>query len=280
MREDFCGTALLCAAWCRLSPLNTALGVDLDDAELRYAAERVLPGLEGRVRLLHASVLDAPTSMRFFAEPPAEAAGDEVEGLEAAPQGDWRVAPADLVAAFNCSVCMLHTRAEVESYFVRARALCARPGIFAVDLSGGHSMECSPLTQTTRYHGFDYTFEQEQFDPVTRMIRCHISFKTRPAGVVFRRAFTYNWRLWTLPDMVELMRAAGFARVRIWLRRMRKDGERDSDEDTDEEEEEGEATHSEGKSSDEYVEVNAAMSAEDRARFAKGWQAYVVGVNE
>ena len=46
-------------------------------------------------------------------------------------------------------------------------------------------------------------------------IVCHIHFKF-PDGSKIKRAFTYDWRLWTLPELRELLIEAGFAKVRVY----------------------------------------------------------------
>ena len=35
-----------------------------------------------------------------------------------------------------------------------------------------------------------------------------------------RRAFQYNWRLWTIPELREMLVAAGFSQTYVWLRPM------------------------------------------------------------
>lgn len=39
LREDFCGTALVAATWCRGDVFRSALGLDLDPEPLRWGAE-------------------------------------------------------------------------------------------------------------------------------------------------------------------------------------------------------------------------------------------------
>ena len=53
-----------------------------------------------------------------------------------------------------------------------------------------------------------FMWEQEQFNAVDHHIRCHIHF--RRGATQRRRAFTYDWRLWTLPELRELLAQAGF----------------------------------------------------------------------
>ena len=51
---------------------------------------------------------------------------------------------------------------------------------------------------------------------VNHHILCHIHFKF-PDKSKMKRAFTYDWRLWTLPELQELMLEAGFARADVYL---------------------------------------------------------------
>ena len=37
---------------------------------------------------------------------------------------------------------------------------------------------------------------------------------------VLRHAFTYHWKLWTLPEILELLHEAGFPEVHVWIRCM------------------------------------------------------------
>ena len=42
LREDFCGTALLCSKWAKSDPERTALGLDIDRPTLDWGRERNL----------------------------------------------------------------------------------------------------------------------------------------------------------------------------------------------------------------------------------------------
>lgn len=47
---------------------------------------------------------------------------------------------------------------------------------------------------------------------------------TQPAVVahlqVLRHAFTYHWKLWTIPEVLELLYEAGFLDMHVWIRCM------------------------------------------------------------
>ncbi len=70
------------------------------------------------------------------------------------------------------------------------------------------------LKERRRLHGFTYVWDQAEFDPITHEILCKIHFEFRD-GSRIRNAFVYDWRLWTLPELRELMSEAGFADVHV-----------------------------------------------------------------
>ena len=70
-------------------------------------------------------------------------------------------------------------------------------------------------TDKTKNKGFTYLWEQASFNPVTSEMVCHIHFRF-PDGSKMRRAFSYEWRLWTLPEIRELLAEAGFSRSAVY----------------------------------------------------------------
>jgi hypothetical protein len=56
LREDFCGTAILCREWVSRGSLKTAVGVDIDEAVVRCGREKFMDGCD-RVQLVMADVL-------------------------------------------------------------------------------------------------------------------------------------------------------------------------------------------------------------------------------
>jgi len=67
----------------------------------------------------------------------------------------------------------------------------------------------------SRLPAFRYTWEQERFNPVTNDLFCSIHFEV-PGHRAMRRAFTYDWRLWSLPEVRELLEEAGFRSSRVY----------------------------------------------------------------
>ncbi|MBN1612110.1 MAG: methyltransferase domain-containing protein, partial [Polyangiaceae bacterium] len=188
MREDFCGTALLCARWVESHPERTATGVDLDPKVLAWGTEHHLAPLgqaARRVRLLEQDVR-APTASRF-----------------------------DIVNALNFSYWVFKTRAQMLHYFRAVRASLNKDGLFVVDSYGGWEA-LEPMTERRRIRGgFTYIWDQSRIDPISHDVTNHIHFEFTD-GSRIEKAFTYEWRFWTLPELTELLTAAGYSEVRVY----------------------------------------------------------------
>ncbi len=189
LREDFCGTAAICCEWVKLSNGFVAYGVDNDLEPLEWGELHNLGELDeerrGRVHLVQADVRNAPTP------------------------------PADVIAALNFSYCCFKTRSELLRYFRAAREALAKGGVFVVDLFGGYEVLEDQREDVTAVEGFNYVWEQASFDPITHDYLFHIHFRF-PDGTEMTKAFTYDWRLWTVPEVTELMNEAGFGDVGVY----------------------------------------------------------------
>jgi len=184
LREDFCGTALLCADWVRSAQERSATGVDLDTATLRWGREHNVEPLKdaaSRVTLLCQDVR-APGEGRF-----------------------------DAVVALNYSYSVFKRRSELKDYFENARRSLVPDGAFVLDCFGGWEAE-TILKERRRIKGFVYEWEQSFFNPVDNDFRAHIHFKL-PDGRRLDRAFSYDWRHWTLAELRELLFEVGFGDV-------------------------------------------------------------------
>jgi len=188
MKEDFCGTALLSAEWVRTRPDNIAIGVDLDQETLEWAKENNLAPLtddeKSRVTLLEKNVLETT-------EPKV-----------------------DLVAALNFSYFGFKTRDALRGYFEKVLESLAPDGMLVCDIFGGWESQMED-TDRTRYKGYTYVWEQKIFDPITNETQFRIHFKFHGGGGI-KDAFIYDWRLWSVPEVRELLEEAGFGRVDIY----------------------------------------------------------------
>jgi SAM-dependent methyltransferase len=199
LREDFCGTAALACEWVGRRKKNRAWGVDLDRPTLGWGKQRYVrklgPAAE-RLELICGDVLSV-------AEPKV-----------------------DVVAAQNFSYSVFKTREVLGSYFRQVRRSLLPGGLFVLDAYGGTDAICEDLEERrveaskafdgTRVSSFTYIWDQAFFNPVDHHTICHIHFKLR-RGKKMKRAFTYDWRLWTLPELRELLLEAGFERADVYV---------------------------------------------------------------
>ena len=181
LREDFCGTANAACEWVRRRRTNRAVAVDLDAEVLEWGrAHNVEPlgAAASRLELVNADVRDVDRG-----------------GM-------------DVVLAMNFSYWVLHTRAGLRRYFENVRDALVEDGIFFLDAYGGYDA-FREMEETTENDGFTYIWDQAWYDPITGRNRCHIHFQF-PDGSRIQDAFVYEWRLWTLPEIREILEEAGF----------------------------------------------------------------------
>lgn len=197
LREDFCGTASMCCEWVSRRRDNKAIGLDLDADVLHWGKEHNLaklkPAQQQRVSLVEGNVLSA------------------------------KLAPADVLLAMNFSYQCFKDRKTLRQYFEQARAGLVADGVFFMDVFGGYESQ-HEMTERTEHKRFTYIWDQHRFDPVTNEILCHIHFAF-PDGSKLKRAFTYDWRLWSLPELQELLTEAGFKRVTVYWQGSDEDGD-------------------------------------------------------
>ncbi len=188
IREDFCGTAAVCAAWVARHRENTAVGVDLDQPTLNWGMARMRTRLTsaqlGRLRLVRDDVRNAA------------------------------VRNVDTVLAMNFSHYIFQTRSELRRYYKSVHRSLKRDGIFILDAYGG-SESFEEMQEERDLNGFTYIWDQHHYNPITGHVINHIHFKF-PDGTKLERAFTYDWRLWTLPELQEILLEAGFRSVSVY----------------------------------------------------------------
>jgi len=198
-REDFCGTASAACQWTRLGSEHTAIGIDIDAEVLQWGREnrlsRLNPDQLARIRLVEASVMDVQPEQ------------------------------VDVVGAFNFSYWIFRTRPRMLEYFGRIYDALKSDGVFFLDAFGGYEA-FEEMKEKTKYDDFTYVWEQARYLPVTGEIECHIHFKF-PDKSKLKRAFSYTWRLWTLPEITELLAEAGFKNPTVYWEGTDEDGEGD-----------------------------------------------------
>ena len=204
LREDFCGTGLLATTWCKSDPERSAVGIDLDGGTLGWGREHnVVPALAeigDRLELIEADVREAEAAL------------------------------ADITCAMNFSYCVFTDRKALRGYFEAAKRGLKEDGIFIAELYGG-TEAIDILEEERELDNFTYVWEQERYNPLDHSTTCHIHFDFDD-GSRMEEAFTYEWRLWTIPELRELLLEAGFSEVRVFWEEVEADDE-DDDEDED-----------------------------------------------
>jgi SAM-dependent methyltransferase len=196
-REDFCGTASAACEWVKQGEEFQAFGVDIEPSVLEWGRENRVSRLptadQARVQLIESDVRTVETP------------------------------PVDLLAAFNFSYFIFDSRDVLRSYFKDAYNALKDDGLFFIDLFGGPEAQ-EETKEKTKHKGFTYIWHQAEFHPVTNYIRCHIHFKFRD-GSRIKKAFTYEWRLWSAPELREILIEAGFKKATLYWEGEDEDGE-------------------------------------------------------
>jgi len=202
LREDFCGTFSVCCEWVKLGRNRSTIGVDLDPEPLdwgrRHNLSKLSESQQARVRLLQEDV-------RRISRPQV-----------------------DVLAAQNFSFWIFKTRDEVIEYFKAARSNLAKDGIMIMDMMGGSDCFVEDLTDKRTIKkgkkGFKYYWKQESFNPINHDAEFSISFRFSD-GSKMKRAFVYQWRFWSIPEVQELLAEAGFSESHVYWEETDEDDE-------------------------------------------------------
>jgi hypothetical protein len=226
LREDFCGTFLISCEWAKSNPERTALGLDLDPEPIEYGKKNGLrklsPSIQKRVEIKLQDVC-FETKRKF-----------------------------DIIGAANFSFNIFKTRELLKKYFTAAKNSLKPEGVFNVELAGGPGFITRTREQKTyQVKGlgkYTYYWDQKSYDP----INCHgvysIHFKTQD-GIMHRDCFVYDWRIWSIPEIREIMLECGFKDVAVYW----------------------EPCDENGEGTDEFVQM-------EKGDNAYSWIAFVVGI--
>jgi hypothetical protein len=194
LREDFCGTGYMCCEWVKTSKDTLAYGVDLDPVPLSYG------------RLHHIPKLQEAQKKRVFLS------------LENVLQTKVK---ADCIVAFNFSYYIFKNRESLLTYFKSVRDHLNKDGMFFIDLFGG--TECfQELEEDTKFKDFTYYWDCQKFNPITHEVFYAIHYKYK--GVKYKNVYTYDWRHWTMPELIDLMQEAGFKKTTPYMEGLTKAG--------------------------------------------------------
>ncbi len=223
LREDFCGTFSISCEWVKLSPNKKAIGIDLDLEPIEYGKTNYLSALnpeqQEKVLVLNKDVM-----------------------IGSNPQ-------ADIVSASNFSYYIFKKRDKLREYFKAAYKGLKENGIFIVDCFGG-TATTEPVEEETEHdEGFSYFWDQDSFDPVSNFAQFYIHFQ-RNGETKREKVFSYDWRMWSIPEIRETMLEAGFKDTAVMW----------------------EGTDKNGDGNGKFIRVTQGEHCES-------WIAYIIGIN-
>ncbi len=197
LAEDFCAAYLNCCIWVKQNSRNKAIAIDLDPEPLKYGKSHYENQLsdeqKSRLNVLQRDVLD-PTLPK-----------------------------SQLIAALNFSYYIFKERELLKAYFENCFHRLEKEGLLILDCFGGS--DCfSPNEHETIHDNFSYFWDQENYNVVTGEAIFHIHFK-RPGEKKRKNVFTYDWRIWTLPELRDLLQAAGFTETIVYWEGTSKTGD-------------------------------------------------------
>ncbi|KAA3632610.1 MAG: class I SAM-dependent methyltransferase [Proteobacteria bacterium] len=196
-REDFSGTGLLTAEWIKKGAKYTAEAFDIDPEPVEWGRRRHFAELgEAAERAtLHLKDVREPSDRK-----------------------------PDVRCAQNFSYWIFKTRAGMLDYFRRVLEDLGDDGVFVLDAHGGPESIEEREESTRISGGFTYVWDQHWFSPVTHEATMYIHFRFKD-GSEMKRAFAYEWRVWSIPELRDILLDAGFSRVDVYWEGTAEDGE-------------------------------------------------------
>jgi hypothetical protein len=199
LKEDFCGTYTICCEWVKNNANHLALGVDYDQATIGYGTRKYLSSLDHeqqkRVKIYQQDV------------------------RQSIPE------KADLTCALNFSYFIFKKRQDLKNYFKTALEGLNENGLLVLDIFGG-SQCYEPNEEETEHEdlGFSYFWDQDSFDPITNHAKFYIHFKQKGRKKM-EKAFTYDWRMWSIPEIKDILTEVGFKTVEAYWEGSDEDGD-------------------------------------------------------
>lgn len=187
LREDFGGTGYLSGYWVSRGRDREAWVVDIDPRPLAWGEKHVRAPLGRAAARLHYLRADARTV---------------------------RTPACDVVVAMNFSFFCFKERSVLIDYFRHVHRRLAKGGMLFLDAFGGPE-SIDELVETRRMKGFTYVWEQAKVNPILSELEAFIHFRF-PDGTEMRRAFRYDWRIWTVQEIRECLREAGFRHAKVF----------------------------------------------------------------
>ena len=197
-REDFCGTFSLAAEWVKLNSKHIAYGLDIDPEPMEYGRNyfdsKLSADQKKRLHIIEKNVLEPGLS------------------------------PVDISVAMNFSYFCFKTRPLLKQYFKNVYNSLRKDGLFIVDIFGG-SQCYDAIEDVHKKKKFTYYWDQVSFDPISNHALFYIHFRVK--GKKVTKVFKYDWRMWSIPEVRELMEEVGFKKTHVYWEGTTRKGEGD-----------------------------------------------------
>ncbi|MCB0359933.1 MAG: class I SAM-dependent methyltransferase [Bdellovibrionales bacterium] len=208
LREDFCGTFWNSVTWVRAGADRRAIGLDISEEPIAYGhahhAATLSANERRRLDIRQANVLQATTPK------------------------------VDIISASNFSFYVFKERQTLVRYFKSCHRSLGSNGVLVLEMVGGPGFVDTPSreTRTIKHERgphkgskwFTYTWDQRKFNPVNRNGLYSIHFRMAD-GTSYRQAFTYDWRIWTMPEVRDCLAEAGFSDTAAYWETTDEDGD-------------------------------------------------------
>jgi hypothetical protein len=112
------------------------------------------------------------------------------------------------------------------AYFTNVHRSLLSGGLFFLDCHGGLTGQETLVERRRIAGGFTFVWQQGSFNPIDHLMTNHIHFEF-PDKSRIERAFSYRWRFWSLPEIRELLREAGFRQSIVYWEGPGRDGRGD-----------------------------------------------------
>ncbi len=187
LREDFCGGGAISCEWVKLDKAHRSSGLDLDPEPMEYGRKhyisRLKPDQQKRIALIKKDVLSGS------------------------------LPSADLAVAVNFSYFLFKKREILKLYFKNVIESLNHKGLFILDIFGGTQCTDAIVDRTERKN-FTYYWDQKSFDPVTNEAYFEIHFRHK--NKKYENVFNYDWRMWSIPEIKEILLEVGFQDARVY----------------------------------------------------------------
>ena len=188
-REDFCGTGAMSCEWVKADKRRQAFGIDLDPEPVEMGKVRHFSKLnKSEQKRMHYMLKDVMTV---------------------------KTPKVDVVCAFNFSYFIFKERKTLLKYFKAVRKSLNKEAVFFLDIFGGPESQ-ELVTDEKKLKNLTYFWECQMFNPFTHDCTFAIHFKDAK-GKKHKNVFTYEWRFWTMPEIRDILKEAGFSKtVAYW----------------------------------------------------------------